>query len=101
MAPKRGTYVANLISFFQTTHALSRAGLDEAKDINMHLNALRWVIDYLEEGEFADYGTLIVPLLDTICRIWASSDHYSVPSKLTVLLQEISNLLIKQVRPSD
>ena len=63
----------------------------------MHLESLKWIIEFMEEGEFGEYKPYMVPLFDTICRIWANSEHYSTPSKLTVLLKEICNLMIKQV----
>lgn len=37
------------------------------------------------------------PLLHVVCLIWATCESYRCPGRLTVLLQELCNLLIQQV----
>ena len=72
-------------------------GLAEAEDIYIHLDGLKWIIDDMEEGEFEGYLDYIRPLFMVICKIWAHSDYYRTPARLTVLLQEICNLMMSQV----
>ncbi|CAK8694647.1 unnamed protein product [Clavelina lepadiformis] len=74
------------------------AGLTESQDIHTHLKAIKWIIEDLEEKEFHEYSMYIRPLFTTICKIWAHSKYYSAPTRLIVLLQEISNLVINQCR---
>uniref|UniRef100_A0A8D2N8R8 Dynein axonemal heavy chain 17 n=1 Tax=Zonotrichia albicollis TaxID=44394 RepID=A0A8D2N8R8_ZONAL len=70
--------------------------LREAQDIDLHLTALQQPLERLEAAEFSKVKPLLVPLLHVVCWIWASCQHYSVPLRLVVLLQEICNLLIQQ-----
>lgn len=43
--------------------------------------------------------TFITKVLYTICFIWATSEHYSTPSRVIVILQEFCNQLIEMVAP--
>lgn len=51
--------------------------------------------------EFSEVKPFLVPLLHVVCLIWVTSKHYNVPVRIVVLLQEICNLLIQQVRGQD
>uniref|UniRef100_A0A8D2N608 Dynein axonemal heavy chain 17 n=1 Tax=Zonotrichia albicollis TaxID=44394 RepID=A0A8D2N608_ZONAL len=81
---------------FQSMLGDVEAALREAQDIDLHLTALQQPLERLEAAEFSKVKPLLVPLLHVVCWIWASCQHYSVPLRLVVLLQEICNLLIQQ-----
>lgn len=71
----------------------------EAKDIHTHLKPLRRHLEALEAVEFPELKPRLRPLLHVVCLIWATCKSYCSPGRLTVLLQEICNLLIQQVGP--
>ncbi|CAH6779586.1 Dnah11 [Phodopus roborovskii] len=70
----------------------------EAHDVELHLRPLRRHIQGLQEAEFPQTRTLIVPLFHTICLIWSHSKFYNTPARVIVLLQEFCNLFIDQAR---
>ncbi|KAM9308794.1 LOW QUALITY PROTEIN: dynein axonemal heavy chain 11 [Gastrophryne carolinensis] len=72
--------------------------LNEAEDIDLHLQALGPYIKILEETEFPKIHLFIPPLLHTICLIWSHSAYYCTPARIIVLLQEFCNLLIDQTK---
>ena len=78
--------------------------LMESKDIYTHLMPLYRHLETLESMEFPEVKPRLRPLLHVVCLIWATCKSCS-PGRLTVLLQEICNLLIQQVgrprTPSD
>ena len=51
----------------------------------------------LESLEFPYVKPRLRPLLHVVCLIWATCESYRCPGRLTVLLQEICNLLVQQV----
>lgn len=63
----------------------------------MHLLPLQQHLDILENVEFPKVKGRLRPLLHVVCLIWATCKWYRSPGRLTVLLQEICNLLIQQV----
>ena len=63
----------------------------------MHLKPLRPLLEELEECEYAELEQKFPPLFHTISLVWRHSRHYKQPSRLVVLLQEISNLIIELV----
>ena len=71
--------------------------LVEAKDIAMHLKPLRPCIEDFEQADFENSEKVLAPILHVVCLIWANCEHYQIPSRIVVLLQEISNLVISQV----
>ncbi|MEE6466363.1 hypothetical protein FKM82_006924 [Ascaphus truei] len=81
----------NIIS--EVKHALI-----EAKDVDLHLKALRQHVKLLEETEFPQTHILMPPLLHTICLIWSHSKFYNIPARIIVLLQEFCNLLMNQAK---
>ncbi|XP_008853923.1 dynein heavy chain 9, axonemal [Nannospalax galili] len=72
------------------------AALTEAQDIHVHLLPLHQHLDALESLEFPEVKARLLPLLHVVCLIWANCKCYRSPGRLTVLLQEICNLLIQQ-----
>ena len=64
----------------------------------MYLKPLKCTVEAVEEAEFDQVGPRLAPLLHTLCLVWVHSDHYRMPSRIIVILQEICNLLIRQVR---
>ncbi|XP_017170010.1 dynein axonemal heavy chain 9 isoform X1 [Mus musculus] len=72
------------------------AALTEAQDIHVHLLPLQQHLDILENVEFPKVKGRLRPLLHVVCLIWATCKWYRSPGRLTVLLQEICNLLIQQ-----
>ncbi|XP_032945882.1 dynein axonemal heavy chain 9 [Rhinolophus ferrumequinum] len=86
-------------SYFPAFQAMCRdvvAALREAQDVHMHLMPLCRQLESLEGLEFAEVKPQLRPLLHVVCLIWATCKSYRSPGRLTVLLQEICNLLIKQ-----
>lgn len=63
----------------------------------MHLLPLHGHLEVLESVEFSQVKSKLRPLLHVVCLIWATCKCYRSPGRLTVLLQEICNLLIQQV----
>ncbi|XP_027630723.1 dynein heavy chain 9, axonemal [Tupaia chinensis] len=72
------------------------AALTEAQDIHVHLVPLHCHLETLESVEFPEVKSRLQPLLHVVCLIWATCKCYRSPGRLTVLLQEICNLLIQQ-----
>uniref|UniRef100_A0A8W4FMS4 Dynein axonemal heavy chain 17 n=1 Tax=Sus scrofa TaxID=9823 RepID=A0A8W4FMS4_PIG len=71
-----------------------RAGLKEAHDIVLYLKPLQILLEETEQ-----LPTFIAKVLDTVCFIWATSEHYNTPSRVIVILQEFCNQLIETVAP--
>ncbi|XP_078510049.1 dynein axonemal heavy chain 17 isoform X2 [Lissotriton helveticus] len=74
------------------------AGLKEAKDIVLYLKTFKIRLDEIEQTEFPQVLSMISGLMYTVCFIWANSQHYSTPSRIIVLLQEICNFFIEMIR---
>lgn len=70
---------------------------DEARDISIHLKPLRRHIEEMEEGDFKELPQKMLPFFHCMCLVWANSKHYRQPSRLVVLLQEISNMMVQLV----
>jgi len=77
---------------------VSCAALHEAQDINLHLKPLRSHIEDIEQAEFDEAIKFIAPMMHVTCLVWANSKYYCTPARIIVLLQEICNLFIHQVR---
>lgn len=73
----------------------------EAQDIHTHLLPLHHHLETLEAAEFPEVKPRLRALLHVVCLIWATCRSYRSPARLTVLLQEICNLLIQQVGARD
>nr|XP_020770863.1 dynein heavy chain 9, axonemal-like [Odocoileus virginianus texanus] len=86
-------------SYFPAFQAMFRdigTALTEARDIYTHLAPLSRHLESLESLEFPDVKPRLRPLLHVVCLIWATCESYRCPGRLTVLLQEICNLLVQQ-----
>lgn len=64
----------------------------------MHLTMMRTRLEDMEQAEFDQLSQHIEPIFDLICLVWASSKGYRQPARILVLLQELCNLMINQVR---
>ncbi|XP_049715503.1 dynein axonemal heavy chain 9 isoform X4 [Elephas maximus indicus] len=86
-------------SYFPAFKAMFRdvaAALTEAQDIHAHLMPLHRHLETIQSVEFPKVKPRLRPLLHVVCLIWATCKDYRSPGRLTVLLQEICNLLIQQ-----
>ena len=63
----------------------------------MHLKPLRRQFEGMEECDFPELEKRLPAVYHLICLIWSHSKHYQQPSRLVVLMQEISNLMIELV----
>lgn len=74
--------------------------LQEAQDIDLHLQPLHAQLSQLEKGGFPHFETFIPALFHTLFLIWSNCQSYQRPARIVVLLQELCNLLIEQVKES-
>ncbi|XP_071881804.1 dynein axonemal heavy chain 17 [Anas platyrhynchos] len=74
------------------------AGLQEADNISLYLQPLQTLLEEMEQAEYAQLQSYIDRVLYTVCLTWVHSEHYSTPSRVIVILQEICNLLIEMTR---
>ena len=65
---------------------------------SMHLKPLRRQFEAMEECEYPELEKRLPAVYHLICLIWSHSKHYQQPSKLVILMQEISNFMIELVR---
>ncbi|XP_042345657.1 dynein axonemal heavy chain 11 [Plectropomus leopardus] len=70
--------------------------LQEAQDIDLHLQPLHAQLTKLEKEEFPHLETVIPVLFHTLCLIWTNCQSYQKPARIVVLLQELCNLFIEQ-----
>uniref|UniRef100_A0A8C5LC16 Dynein axonemal heavy chain 17 n=1 Tax=Jaculus jaculus TaxID=51337 RepID=A0A8C5LC16_JACJA len=73
-------------------------GLKEANDIVLYLKPLRILLEEMEQADFTLLPTYIAKAMNTICFIWATSEHYNTPSRVIVILQEFCNQIIEMTR---
>lgn len=71
--------------------------LQEAQDIDLHLQPLCTQLSQLEKKGFAHFETFIPALFHTLFLIWTNCQPYQRPARMVVLLQKLCNLLIEQV----
>ncbi len=64
----------------------------------MHLKPLRRQFEEMEECDFIELERRLPAVYHLICLIWSHSIHYQQSSRLVILMQEISNLMIELVR---
>nr|NP_001262793.1 dynein heavy chain at 93AB, isoform C [Drosophila melanogaster]AGB96173.1 dynein heavy chain at 93AB, isoform C [Drosophila melanogaster] len=83
---------------FQTLFKNVVTALAEAKDITLYLNPLKRPLQHLEEIDFAECKPLLIPFMNTVGILWGNSRYYCQSAKITVLLQEICNLIIHQAK---
>lgn len=72
--------------------------LTEAQDINLYLKPLLTHFEDLEQAEFDECIPMLAPMMHCICLTWVHSKFYCTPARIIVLLQELCNLFIQQVR---
>ena len=72
--------------------------LDEASDVTTHLQALRGLIESMEQGSIPDMQPYITAFMRVVELIWQHSRHYCSAPRVIVLLQEVNNMLIDHVR---
>ncbi len=70
----------------------------EARDITLYLSPLLKHFVQFEDTDFSESKPLLKPLMHVVCLVWANSTYYRTSSKLIVLLRQICNLIIQQVR---
>ncbi|KAM3873375.1 dynein axonemal heavy chain 11 [Diretmus argenteus] len=70
--------------------------LQEAQDIDLHLQPLHAQLSQLEKEEFPHMEPFIPALFHTLFLIWTHCTSYGRPPRIVVLLQELCNLLIQQ-----
>uniref|UniRef100_A0A3B4YI13 Dynein axonemal heavy chain 11 n=1 Tax=Seriola lalandi dorsalis TaxID=1841481 RepID=A0A3B4YI13_SERLL len=70
--------------------------LQEAQDIDLHLQPLHAHLSQLEKEEFSNLETFIPALFHTLFLIWTNCQSYQRPARIVVLLQGLCNLLIEQ-----
>ncbi|CAF4343131.1 unnamed protein product, partial [Didymodactylos carnosus] len=73
-------------------HGEVRQALDEAQDIDTHLRPLASHFESIETADFPDTKQLYKPCFHIIALLWANCRHYTVPSRIIILLQELCNL---------
>ncbi|XP_040542548.1 dynein axonemal heavy chain 17 isoform X5 [Gallus gallus] len=74
------------------------AGLQEANNISLYLQPLQILLEEMEQAEYSQLQPYIDRMLYTVCLTWVHSEHYNMPSRIIVILQEICNLLIEMTR---
>lgn len=73
--------------------------LEEASDISTHLRPLKSYVESLNQAtEFSEISKVFPPMMHILGLIWTHSKYYNTPSRITVILSEICNDLIDQVR---
>lgn len=72
----------------------------EANDNQMFLSTLNDLFSKLttEGQELSEINDLFMPIMHTILLIWNYSQYYNTPSRLVVLIREVSNAIIDQCR---
>uniref|UniRef100_A0A2K5SD28 Dynein axonemal heavy chain 17 n=1 Tax=Cebus imitator TaxID=2715852 RepID=A0A2K5SD28_CEBIM len=82
----------------QNVYTSVTEGLKEASDIVLYLKPLRILLEEVEQADFTVLPPFIAKVLDTICLIWATSEHYNTPVRIIVILQEFCNQIIEMTR---
>uniref|UniRef100_A0A8B9NIU4 Dynein axonemal heavy chain 17 n=1 Tax=Accipiter nisus TaxID=211598 RepID=A0A8B9NIU4_9AVES len=75
------------------------AGLEEAKDVSLHLQPLRILLEEMEQVDYSQLQPYMDRALCTVRLLRAHCQYYSSPAHTIVVLQEICNLLIEMVEP--
>ncbi|XP_072737598.1 dynein axonemal heavy chain 17-like [Ciconia boyciana] len=74
------------------------AGLEEAKDVSLHLQPLRILLEEMEQADYSQLQPCVDRALCTVRLLRAHCQHYSSPARVIVILQEICNLLVEMTR---
>uniref|UniRef100_A0A3Q1GSB8 Dynein heavy chain tail domain-containing protein n=1 Tax=Acanthochromis polyacanthus TaxID=80966 RepID=A0A3Q1GSB8_9TELE len=70
--------------------------LQEAQDIDLHLQPLHAQLTQMEKKGFPHMEKCIPVLFHLLFLIWTNCQSYQRPARIVVLLQELCNLLIEQ-----
>ncbi|XP_061675536.1 dynein axonemal heavy chain 11 isoform X2 [Syngnathoides biaculeatus] len=70
--------------------------LQEAEDIDLHLQPLRVQLSQMENEGFPHFEASIPALFHLLFLIWTNCRPYQRPTRIVVLLQQLCNLLIEQ-----
>ncbi|NXE29303.1 DYH17 protein, partial [Ardeotis kori] len=73
-------------------------GLEEAKDVSLHLQPLRILLEEMEQVDYTQLQPYVDRVLCTVRLLRAHCQHYSSPARAIVLLREICNLLLEMSR---
>ncbi|NXE69982.1 DYH17 protein, partial [Calcarius ornatus] len=80
-------------------------GLEEANDVNLHLQPLQGLLEDMEQMEYTELRPLVPKVLCTICLLRAHCVHYHSPAHIARILQETCNFFIsltyKFLNPED
>ncbi|XP_068269716.1 LOW QUALITY PROTEIN: dynein axonemal heavy chain 17 [Nyctibius grandis] len=74
------------------------AGLEAAKDIDLHLQPLRILLEEMEQADYPQLPPYVDRVLCTVRLLRAQCPHYRSPACVIVVLQEICNLLVELTR---
>ncbi|XP_053911798.1 dynein axonemal heavy chain 17-like [Cuculus canorus] len=74
------------------------AGLEEAKDVGLHLQQLRILLEKLEQANYLQLQPCLDRVLCAVCLLPAHCQYYSSPARVIMLLRNICNLLIEMTR---
>ncbi|KAM4674546.1 dynein axonemal heavy chain 17-like [Amazona ochrocephala] len=74
------------------------AGLEEAEDISFHLQPLCILLEEMEQADYSKLPPYLDRALCTVRLLRANCRHYSSPTRVVAILQEICNLLIDLTR---
>eukprot|EP00050_Salpingoeca_kvevrii_P003770 m.233351 g.233351 ORF g.233351 m.233351 type:complete len:4592 (-) comp10879_c0_seq1:411-14186(-) len=91
-------YKSSYAPAFAQLYADVAAGLQEAEDIDTHLEGLRRFLEDLEQAEMETVPLVMRQVFHICSLIWGHSKHYNTARHLVVLLREIMNLLIVSIK---
>ncbi|NXG00005.1 DYH17 protein, partial [Sakesphorus luctuosus] len=70
------------------------AGLEEAKDVSLHLQPLQALLEEMEQADYSQLQPFVPKVLCTVCLLRTHCQRYHSPAHIACVLQEICNLLI-------
>ncbi|NXK40473.1 DYH17 protein, partial [Piprites chloris] len=70
------------------------AGLEEAKDVSLHLQPLQVLLEEVEQADYSQLRPFVPKVLCTVCLLRVHCQLYHSPAHIARVLQEICNLLI-------
>ncbi|XP_072536739.1 dynein axonemal heavy chain 11 [Salminus brasiliensis] len=82
-------------SFKALTEEVFRA-LQEAREVDLHLQQLQPLLLRVEEAEFSSLRQSVPPLFHLIFLVWTHCSSYRSPDRVVVILQELCNLVVQQ-----
>ncbi|NWI54818.1 DYH17 protein, partial [Calyptomena viridis] len=74
------------------------AGLEEAKNVSLHLQPLQALLEEMEQMEYSQLQPFVPRMLCTVCLLRVHCQHYHSPAHIARIMQEICNLLIAMTR---